>query len=158
MIRVAKFGDIPRMVQIMRYALTASPYADRCKIDDQEAKRLLFSAIQRHGMTNEAGTFVAVSESAGQVEGYIIGIIQRFYGVTDMLEATDYQWLCTRKVPARDPVKLAKAMHKWAATVPKCIAIFQANIDTLVNPEPVTRALEAIGMTRCGNVLRKELP
>lgn len=157
MIRVAKFGDIPRIVKIMQDVLAGSAYATKCEIDVKEAKRLVFASIQRHGAITEGGTFVAVAVKDDVVEGYIIGVLQRFYGVTDALEATDYQWLCTKNVNPRDPIKLVKAMHKWAASVPKCIAVFQATIDTVVDHEKVSRALEAIGMTRCGNVLRKEL-
>ena len=157
MIRVAKFGDIPRLVEIIKEAHAATKYKDLCEIDEKETKALLLNAIRNHGGQHEGSTFVAVAENKGKVEGYIIGILQRFYDVTDKLEATDWQWLCTKDVQPSDPIKLVKAMHKWAGKNPKCIAIFQANTDLWKNPEAITRSLEGLGMKRCGHVLRKEL-
>ena len=157
MIRAGKFGDIPRLVEIMQEAHAASPYADICEVDVKEAKRTLMGCLQRHGGNHEGSTFVAVAEKDGRVEGYIIGILQRFYTVTDKLEATDLQWFCTKKVSARDPIKLVKAMHKWAQKSPDVVAVFQANIDLWVDHAAVTRALEGIGMKKCGDILRKDL-
>jgi hypothetical protein len=158
MIRVAKFGDIPGIVSVMRDAFERSGYAAICSFDEAEAKNVALHAMKRHGSHHEGSTFVAVAVTDdGVIEGYIIGVLQRFYEFTDALEATDLHWICTERVNPRDAIRLVKAMHKWAEESPKVVFIFQANTNVIVDDAPVTRALEGLGMVRFGSILKKEL-
>lgn len=156
MIRVAKFGDIPAIVAVMRDAYERSPHTEICQFDEKEAKAVALMGVKRHGTHHEGSTFTAVAVTDdGVVEGFIIGLLQRFYNFTDALEATDAHWICTERVNPRDPIKLVKAMHKWAEAAPKVVAIMQANTNVIVDDVPVTRALEGLGMVRVGSVLKK---
>lgn len=157
MIRYAKMSDIPAIVGIMCIALEEANFSKNIKIDKKEAKSIIFQSIGRHGGEKEGSTFCVVAVKDDKVVGYLIAVLQRFHGITDVLEATDWQWYCTKDVHARDPLKMVRAMHKWAAKSPKCVAIIQANNDIWANPEAVTRSLEGLGMKRCGHVLRKEI-
>jgi hypothetical protein len=160
MIRVAKFGDIPGIVAVMRDAFDRSEYAnaDVCSFDEAAARATALTGVKRHGTHHEGSTFAAVSVTDdGTVEGFIIGLLQRFYSFTDKLEATDAHWICTERANPRDAIKLVKAMHKWAEAAPLCVAIMQANTNVIVDDAPVTRALEGLGMVRFGSVLKKDI-
>ncbi len=147
-IRSARFGDIPAIYGIMRYARAQSRYADISKINERRAKALVMQAIQRHGGATEGSTFVAVADAGDGIEGFIIGILQPLYLVLDILEATDMFWI-THNAHGATATRLLKAMHKW---VPEGAVIRQANNDAFSDIELSGRIFEQRGMRLTGHV------
>lgn len=157
MIRPATFGDIPRLVSILEDAHARSHYAESSvNVDAKEAKRILVNAIQRHG-TKNGGSFVMVAETAGKVEGFILGVVARIYHVGDRLMASDLFWICTPDVDPRDPVRLMKAMIAWAKTCPGVVEVQVGSTSVVQDPEKSARILEAIGMKPYGLINRMEI-
>ncbi len=147
-IRVAKFGDIPAIFDIMREAHTRSRYANTCKVYERRAKALVKQAIQLHGGATEGSTFFAVADTGDHLEGFIIGVLQPLYLVLDILEATDLFWI-TREAHGATAARLLKAMHKW---VPEGAVIRQGNNDAFSDIELSGRMFEQRGMRLTGHV------
>lgn len=147
-IRVARFGDIPAIFDIMRETHARSRYADISKVNEKRAKALVMQAVQRHGGTIEGSTFVAVADAGDRLEGVIVGILQPLYLVLDILEATDLFWI-TREAHGATAARLLKAMHKW---VPAGAVIRQANTDAVSDIELSGRIFEQRGMRLTGHV------
>ncbi len=157
-IRSAKFGDIPKIVEIMQEVHDHSPFKDVCELDVKEAKSLLMNVIQRNGKTTEGGTFVAVADNGLRIEGYIIGLLQRFYAVSDKLEATDLQWVCRKGAQPSAALRLVKVFHAWAGNCPDVIVITQGNNNHLNDNKPVTKLLtQKMGMRVVGDLLMKRI-
>lgn len=150
-IRVAKFGDIPAIFEIMCETHARSRYADTCKINEKRAKALVMQAIQRHGGAIEGSTFVAVADTEAGLEGFIIGVLQPLYLVLDVLEATDMFWI-TRDAHGATAARLLKAMHKWT---PAGAVIRQGNNDAFSDIDLSGRMFEQRGMRLTGHVYEK---
>ena len=155
--RPAKFTDIPALLDLMTVAHFASSYAGKCRIDTAHAEKVLRSCIGNQGTEPREGqTLVYVAESDGLVVGAIIGILQRVYLVTDVLEATDLFWFAR---PGADPSvgpKLMRYLHKWASKIEHVIEIVQANRDTISDPDRTGKLIERTGARMVGHVYIKE--
>lgn len=147
-IRVAKFGDIPAIYDILCETHERSRYVDICNVDEKRAKALLVQSIQRHGGITEGSTFAAVADAGDRLEGFIIGILQPLYLLFDVLEATDMFWV-TRDAHGATAARLLKVMHKWA---PEGAVIRQANNDAFADIDLSGRILEQRGMRLTGHV------
>ena len=114
MIRGVSFSDIPRIVLLLEESFSRTHYAKSGLggIDRAEAKRLLTTAVHRHGHKTGGGTFIQVAEKDGAIEGLILGTLTRVYSVGNKLMATDLFWVCSERVPPADPFRLMKNMVK----------------------------------------------
>ena len=151
-IRVAKFGDIPAIVDLTVTILSVSRYAKFCKADPKRIRSVAMQAIQRHGGSTEGSSFVAVADNGSKIEGLIIGVLQPLYLVFDVLEATDICWITRKGAHASTAGRLLKAMHKWA---PPGSVIRQGNTDIISDIELSGRLFERHGMKLCGHIYEK---
>lgn len=156
-IRAAKFADIMRMVEILEEAHKGSVYAKRCGVCRKSAKDLLSSAIQRNGHTTAGGTLVAVAETDGRIEGFILAALDQVYHIGDKLSATDLFWICTDQVHPKDPWKLYRAMERWARKNPNVIEIVSGATDVVAPHTRTETLLLRNGYRRFGGIYRKEI-
>ena len=159
MIRRARFSDVPRMVEILEEAYGRTRYAteELCGFDGKEARRVVFSSIQRDGHKIAGGTRVLVAETGNRVEGFLIGQIDRVYLVGDRLMASDVFWLATDDVDPRDPLDLVRGLVKWARSNPNVIEVQCGATDVLGGRERAGRALKHLGLEPYGAIWRMEL-
>jgi len=160
MIRDAKFTDIPAIVWLMQDAMARSHYANGAAgdIDVAEAKRLLVTAIQRHGHKNGGACWVQVAESNGIVTGLILGTLARVYSIGTRLYATDLFWLVSPAADPRDAAALMKGMVQWAESCPAVVEIKCGTTQTINDDAgKAGKVLQRLGMEPYGNIYRKEI-
>ncbi len=159
MIREAKFADIPSIVALleMQFRLTHYYRDGTVNIDELATKRLLLTAIQRHGKALEGGTFIQVAENAGLVCGVIVGTLTRVYSIGDRLMASDLFWTANSLVDPRDPEKLMRNFVEWAWACP-VVAEVKIGVTKIIEDEPdrIGRMLKRMGMTDYGQMYRME--
>lgn len=114
MIRPAKFGDIPRLAELMREMYDRSVYVDDCDVDDKAAKALLMRAIQRHGGAQDGSTLVYVADRDGVPEGFMIAALSRLYGIGTKLAAADTHFYVSERAHGRDAFLMIAAYKEWA--------------------------------------------
>lgn len=118
MIRPSRFTDIPRLAALLGEMHARSVYATRATPDIKAFKALCVQAIQRHGTT--ACLFVAEGEA---VEGFIMGTLDRLFGISHETYATDLFFYCSNRAHARDAGGLLDAFLGWAERAPGVIEI-----------------------------------
>jgi len=168
--RVAAFGDIPRLVEMLGEAQAASIHSG-LTFDAQEARRLVFNAIQRHGRRTEGASFVAVVDGAERIEAFVIGVLQRVYLIQTELEATDLFLIATEAAPREAASALLGGMKAWAWASPAVVQVVCAATGVLGRPirggretasarnwKITGRWLRASGMTPCGEIYREGKP
>lgn len=157
-VRNAAFSDIPRIVLLLEEGFSRTHYAKSGLggIDRAEAKRLLTTAVHRHGHKTGGGTFIQVSEKDGAIEGLILGTLARVYSIGDRLMATDLFWSASERVPPADPFKLMKNMVEWAWSCPDVVEVTCGTTAIIQDPEAAGRMLERLGLTRYGVIWRGE--
>ncbi|MCA1971907.1 MAG: hypothetical protein LDL44_03645 [Caenispirillum sp.] len=142
----------------MEQRYRASLYAQLGEMDIQETKRLLLNLIRRHGGTGDGATLVMVAERAeepGTIAGFIVGLLERVYGVGVPLTATDL-WFCCR--PGADLAEvrgLLGAVLLWARGNPRVVEIKFGVVDTFGTDLEAADALyRRLGLERCGAIYR----
>ncbi len=124
MIRDGRFGDGPRIADMLAGLHARSRYADVCKMDPRLARSLVMQSIQRHGGTGAGATCVFVSEDAtGTAQGFLIGVLQPLYLLGDRLEAQDVFFHCSAAADPADAARLVEAFTGWAECNPDVAAI-----------------------------------
>lgn len=152
-LRPAAFGDIPLLVDLFSEAHAASRLAD-LPLDRGALRELLMGGIQRHGGKGDGACFVEVACRNLVVVGFIFGVLQRAYHVSDRLEAQDLFWVCRPKAPARAAVALLDDFHAWALSNPRVAYIRQATTD-LIPGRDAAPLLARKGMVERGRVFEK---
>lgn len=157
MIRNANHVDVPGIILLLQEGYARSHYAREKlgEIDVPEAKRLLVTAIHRHGNTNGGGCFVQVSEKDGAIEGLIVGTLSRVYGIGTRLMVTDLFWMASERVHPADPMKLMRNLIEWGRANP-AVAEIRCGTTMAINddPEQAGMILERLGMARYGSIYR----
>lgn len=149
-IRPAKFGDIPRMAELLAEMHALSCYADRGTFEVRELKGFLMTSIQRHGGSNPGATLVLVAEKAGAVEGFLIGLLDRAYHLMKELYATDiFFWLSARADP-RDAIRLIETFMKWAEQNPRVIEVRLGITDAIGDFERIAVLYRRLGLQQTG--------
>lgn len=155
-VRPAKFVDIPFMALLLEDSFYRSIYADKATFDILEAKQLIVRAINRHGHTNYGGSLVLVSETAGTVDGLLIGILDNVYPCLKELVATDLLFVQAEHANPRDGVLMLKNLIAWAEKNPKVIELHVGVASTVGDWERTAKLYEQVGLERCGAMFRKE--
>jgi hypothetical protein len=156
MIRDAKFTDIPAIAQLMAEAHRRSIYAETATFDPVEAKQLCARALHRHGHTNNGGSLVLVSETDGEVRGFIIGLFDSVYPCLKEMMATDLLFIMAENASAHDAVKMVKRLVEWAESNPKVIEVHLGVTSAIGDWERKASLYERVGLTRCGAMFRRE--
>jgi hypothetical protein len=152
LIRAAKMVDIPRIVDLLVEMQTRSKYAGSVDVDVPHAKKVIGAFIQRAPGSHDGGTLVKVVEHKGIVEGFIVGILDRIYGIGDKLVANDVFLHCTTKAPPGSVLGLFRSYVRWAEENPKVVEIKASWIDTLSGAEKVAVMYERLGFKKVGEI------
>lgn len=112
-IRPAMFADIPQIALLMRTAFDEAGLSRFGRIEDDRLKQMLESAIGAHGQITEGGTFFMVAHNGVLLDGVFLGLLQRFYFVTDFLEATDLIFYARKTANQRSAAGLMRAWLDW---------------------------------------------
>lgn len=157
MIRPATFADMPRLIELVQAMHESSIYPARnIGVDMTSARAILMDGIRRHGGGHQGSTLFNVVEFRGQVEGYMLGILQRIYSIGNRLEAQDFWLFCTNKAPKIASGKLVDAYIEWADTNPKVadIALSWTNA-AKVDGRKIARLYERKGFDRVGEIYKR---
>lgn len=154
MIRPAKMTDIPRLVDILKDAHSRSVYAGKVGVDERQARGLLAEAVMA---SFNSAAFAKVSERAGQIEGFLIGITAPLYLIGDRLMATDLFWIATAQVEPRDPRQLMADFIAWAKANPLVFEVRCGTTPVIQAPEKAARILKRLGMNEYGQFHRLEV-
>ncbi len=152
-IRPAKYGDIPRLAELMYEMYQQSIYTDDCEFDEKAAKALLMRGIQRHGGRQDGSTFVFVAEAQSTVEGFIIAVLSRLYGIGTKLLAADTHFYCSSRAHARDAFKLIGAYKTWAAANQQVIEIDLCATDAVGDFRRTEKLYRRMGFKPFGVIL-----
>ena len=121
--RPARFGDIPRLAELLEQAHQRSKYRDRTTVNVKEIKALMMQSIQRHGLAQAGGSCIFVTEHQGAVDGFIAGLLERVYHVGDKLSATDFFFYVAPDGSPASAGGLIDAFVDWARGVEAVIEI-----------------------------------
>ncbi len=155
MVRKAKFGDIPRLTELLEQGYQRSKYRDRGSVSTKEIKALLVNAIQRHGLTSAGGACVFVSEHQGVVDGFIAGLLDRVYHIGDKLSATD---LFLYVAPDGSPTSaggLIDAFVDWALDNEAVVEIRLAATDIIQDYERTAALYRRKGFIQTGVIYER---
>lgn len=157
-IRRGKFADIPALVDLIETAHEESALAALGPVNGAVAKKVLQGVLAKHGEVEEGGTFVAVADNGICLEGAIIGLLQRHYFVTDILEATDLFWYAR---PGANPKVGPRLLRAWLRYVGALnvapMVIRQADSTAIPRTARAGRLLERAGMREIGTIYGKEV-
>jgi len=155
MIRAAKFSDIPRMVDLLHEMHAASKYAGKVDVSRKAAHALMQQCVTRHGGQHEGGALVMVAEHDGQVEGFIVGMLDRVYHIGDRLASNDVYLYVTDAASKLDVRRLLDAYVEWASGNPKVFEIRLSWTDTMEGAEKIGDLYEKMGFRRCGAIYER---
>ena len=151
--RPARFGDIPRLTELMAEMYERSIYRHDCEFDEKAARALLMRCIQRHGGQQDGSTFVFVADRAGIAEGFIIAALSRLYGIGTKLGAADTHFYISSRAHARDAFKLIDAYRTWAAENSQVIEINLCATDAVGEHRRTEKLYRRLGFESFGVIL-----
>ena len=155
MIRAAKFGDIPRLAELLEQAHQRSKYRDRTTVNVKEIKSLMVNAIQRHGLVSVGGACVFVSAYDGQADGFIGGMLDRVYHIGDKLSASDFFFYVAPDGSPESAGGLADAYIEWAQGIKDVIVIQLAATDVIQDYERTAALYRRKGFTQTGVIYER---
>jgi hypothetical protein len=155
MIRAARFADIPRLTDLLCEMHDHSKYAGVVEVSRPAAQGLLQNAIRRHDGEHDGGALVMVDEQAGEIEGFIVGVLNRVYLIGDKLAANDLFLHTTGKAGGLSALKLLAAYVAWADRNPKVHEIKLSWTDTMPGAERIGMVYERMGFARCGAIYER---
>ena len=155
-VRVAKFVDIPAIVALGAVMHQNSIYGPISTYDKETAKQLCARSMQRHGHMNYGGTMFLVSETDGEVRGFIIGILDQVYPCVEDLSVTDLFFASTDDMKPRDAITMIKKIIAWGYDNPKVVEIHLGVTDAISGEwTRVGKLYEHLGLVQCGGMYRK---
>lgn len=154
-VRVARFGDIPKIAALLEEGYRRSKYRDLGTMSAKEAKALLVQAIQRHGLKTVGGSSVFVSEHEGAVDGFIVGMLDRVYHVGNKLWANDVFFYVTPKGSPRSAGRLFDAFLDWADSIENAVLIQGSATDIIQDYDKVAALYRRKGMVQTGVIYER---
>lgn len=155
MIRLAKFIDVPRIVELLVEMQAASKYRDVSDVDLKAAHQLVANCVQRNGHTTDGGALVQVIEVAGQIEGFMIGVLGRVYHIGKKLNADDAFLHCTKKAPRTAMKRLFAGYMDWATSNPRVATIKASWTDALPGASRMGVFYQRQGFQRVGEIYER---
>lgn len=159
MVRDATFADTAAVMLLLQDGFARSIYAgSKVGIDIPTAKKLYFTAVQRHGGKNGGACWVQVAERDGVINGLMLATLARVYGIGTKLMATDMFWYATKDVDPRDPFKLALNMVEWARSSPHVAEVKCGTSGIVMDAADAAGVmLTRLGMKSYGEIYRMEV-
>lgn len=156
MVRAATFSDLAPLHALVMEMGNANKHFPDVKPDEDAAKALIMQAVQRNGGKHNGGCLVNVYEHDGQLEGFMVGTLQRVHHIGNRLEAMDMFLYCTKKAPARAALSLVDAYIDWAEQNPKVAKIYLSWTDILgTNGEKLEKLYSRKGFHRTGGIFER---
>ena len=157
MIRAAKFGDIPRLTELMREMYERSIYCEDAQVAEKEPKAMLMRSIQRHGGQQDGSTFVFVAVRDEVVQGFLIAALSRSYAILDKLGAADTHFYVAKGAHPRDAFKMIIAFKIWATENKQVIEINLCATDAVGEFERTEKLYKRLGFVPFGVVLHQRV-
>ncbi len=154
-VRLAKFGDIPRLTELCVEMYGRSIYQDICAIDEKAAKAMFMRAIQRQGGKHEGSTLVPVAERDDVVEGFMVAVLTRIFGIGDALAASDTHFYVSSRAHARDAFLMIDAFEEWA--LPVAVELDLCAIDGVGEYQRTEKLYKRKGYVPYGAILTKRV-
>lgn len=153
MMRPAIFGDVPRIVELLVELHPHTIYAGRCNVSEEVAHRTLRALVGRNGHTNDGGACVLVEvDDAGEVQGFIVGLLSRVYFIGNKFEANDVYLHLTDKAPTGALMRLISGYVGWADANPLVVDVKLSWSNALPSGERMASIYERLGFVRSGEV------
>lgn len=156
-VRDANFVDIPRIAELMALSHKRSIYAETATLDPIEAKQFAARALQRHGHQNNGGSLVLVSETGGELRGFMIGVLDSVYPCLKELMATDLLFVMNEDAEARDARDMLKRLIVWAEENPRVIEIHLGVTNAIGDWTRAAKLYRRLGLEQCGAMFRRGL-
>lgn len=157
MIRPATASDLPRLYDLLLEMQQKSKFAPDIEVDERAARSLLMTGIQRNGSQHDGGALLLVEERDEQVEGFIMGMLDRVYHIGTRLCANDIYLYCTEMAAKTAALKLAKGYIEWAMGNPKVAKIMLSWTDALgVDGESIGRMYNGLGFHKVGEIWERD--
>jgi hypothetical protein len=157
MIRAASHSDLPRLRDLLLEMQRVSKFYPDIDVDQPTARSILLTGVQRHGGLTLGGANVQVVEKNGQVEAFMLGMLDRVYHIGNRLQANDIYLYATQAAPKTAAVQLLKGYIAWALGNPKVAKIMLSWTDALgVDGEKLARVYEKLGFHRVGEIWERE--
>ena len=150
-------SDVPRLVELLQEMQQKSKFAPDIDVDVPTARGLLQTAVQRNGGQHAGGSIVLVIEVAGQIEAFIVGILDRVYHIGNRLAANDIFLYASDKATKLAPRKLIDGYIAWALGNKKVAKIMLSWTDALgVDGDKIERLYEGRGFHRVGAIWERD--
>lgn len=155
MIRVAKFEDIPRVIELLEMAHKRTIYASIGNVSARRARDIVEEMGARMESRGLQRTFFWVAVKSGVVQGFLIGHLQPIYQIGDKLEGTDlYTLLNERCADPADFVKLVVRYKAWLQQQPDVIQASVGITDIIMpNWQELVPVYEGLGFKQTGVVM-----
>lgn len=120
MIRPASTADLATLFKMVGQMHSESEfYARGIQLSPSLVRSFLMMGVQRHGGQHAGGTLFNVVERGGEIQGFMLGMLQPVYAVCLDLEAVDFWLYCTKKAPKIATNVLVDHYIAWALAAPK---------------------------------------
>jgi hypothetical protein len=135
-----------------------SIYKGRAEPKETRTKALFFNCIKKIGNPYPGGTsfFVAVDEE-NQVCGFIVGVLDTVYQISDKLTATDIFFYTTLTAKPLSASMLLDAFLKWAENVPGVVEIMLGITNAIKDYKNTEKLYKRKGLTQCGVFYEKRI-
>ena len=154
MIRRAHTSDIPRLVELVTEMHGESEFAARgVPLSLPLVRSFVFRGIRNHGGKHEGSTLFNVIEFRGQVEAFMLGLLQPVYCVCDGLESQDFWLYASRRAPKLSAARLVDAYLEWAVGNPRVVDIGLSWTDVVgVDGRKIAKLYERKGFRKRGEI------
>jgi len=156
------FAEIIEVIDLMEAAFRRSKWAaiPGAGINREEARRRLVNARDRHGINKIGGTFFMVAENKGQLQGFMVGEVDRVYGVGTLPQVMDIYLYARSAADGADPMdwmRLVKAYLDWAVTIPKVAQILLSQTDFIEgeHQDQIRRLYAHMGFRQSGTLYER---
>lgn len=157
MIRAATTADLQRLYELVMDVHARSVFKAR-GIDPSPTltRRLLLDGVKRHGGEHVGATLLNVVEFRGQLEGFMLSLLQPVYSIGIDLEAQDVLLYTTTKAPKIAPALLVDAYLEWAEPNRRVRDIYLSWTDVAgVDGKKLGKLYSRKGFQRCGEIWKR---
>lgn len=152
MVRLAEYGDVDQIIDLFEEAADRSAY--ELQIDRLTARQIATSCIA----SIDAGfceSVLFVSEVDGKIDGVFVGMLRRFYELTDLYMAANVLWYVKNGSLSAWP--LLRAFEDWAQNVDGTVILRIGITDGIQSPERFTKVMQRKGYRAAGTIFERKL-
>lgn len=155
MIRVAKFQDIPRVIELLELAHKRTIYSAIGTVSSHRARTIVEDMGARMISEGEQRSFFWVAQKSGVVQGFLIGFLQPIYQIGNKLEGMDlYTMLNEKHADPADFIKLVTQFKKWAEGRPDVVQVTCGITDVIRKDwRDLVPVYEKLGFEQTGAVM-----